>query len=71
LSVQVTNIDRVHIDNMNILEARKREVGKNLTPQPPGANDEDFAAFPQEFLHLDVCVLRNASSVRGPGLSSI
>jgi hypothetical protein len=40
---------------MNILEARKREVGKNLTSQPPGADDEDFAAFPQEFLHLDMC----------------
>jgi len=30
LAVQITDIDGVHVDNMNVLESSQRQIGKNL-----------------------------------------
>ncbi len=52
LSVQVADVNSVHVYYMNILEAREREVGQYLASQTPGTDDEDLALLPQELLHL-------------------
>ena len=37
LSVQVGNIDSVHIYDMDICESHQSEIGENLTPQSSSA----------------------------------
>ena len=43
LSIEIADIDRVHVNNMDILEPRKREIGENLTAETTGPNNQDFA----------------------------
>ena len=52
LSVQVTNVDRVHVDDMDILEAHERQVRQNFASQSTRANDQNLALLSQETLHL-------------------
>lgn len=46
LSIEVANIDCVHINDMYIFETRKRQVRKDLTPQTTRADDKDLALAP-------------------------
>ena len=52
LSVQVTNVDRVHVDDMNVFKARQCKVCKNLTAQAARANDQNLALVAQKALDL-------------------
>ena len=52
LSVQITNVDRVHVDDMNVLEPRQGEVGEDLTSQTTCADNKDFALVPKKVFDL-------------------
>lgn len=52
LSIKITDINRIHVDDMNILESGEREVRQDFAPQAAGANDEDLALVAQKVLHL-------------------
>ncbi len=52
MSVQVTNVDGVHVDDMDVLETSQREVCKDFASQAASANDEDFTLVPEEILDL-------------------
>ena len=41
LSVEVRNVDRVHVDDVDVLESRERKVLEDLTAQAAGSNDQD------------------------------
>ena len=43
LTVKVTDVDRVHVYYMNVLESGQGEVGQDLAPQPTRTNDKDLA----------------------------
>lgn len=52
LTIEVADIDGVHINDVNILEPCQREVGQNLATQPASADDQDFALVPKEIFDL-------------------
>lgn len=52
LSVEVADIDRVHVNDVNVLEASQSEVGENLTTKATSADDKDLRLVTQEVLHL-------------------
>jgi hypothetical protein len=54
LTVQVADVDRVHVDDVEPAEARQRQVLEQLAPEPAGADDE----------HADV-PLEHAGELRG------
>jgi hypothetical protein len=39
LSVQVTDVDGVHVNNVDVLEPSKSEIGQDLTSETTSAND--------------------------------
>jgi hypothetical protein len=43
LTIEIADINRVHIDYMKISESRQREVRENLAPKAAGANNKHFA----------------------------
>ena len=52
LPIQVADVYRVHVNDVNVLEARQGEVGENLASETPCTDDEDFGLIPQEVLDL-------------------
>jgi hypothetical protein len=52
LSIQVTNIDGVHVDYMNILEAGESKVCKDFTAQAARSYNEDLALVPEKIFDL-------------------
>lgn len=58
LAIQVTDVDGVHVDDMDILEARKSKVGQNLAPESTSADNEDLDSLPQPFLSLVDALVR-------------
>lgn len=39
LSIQITDINSVHVNDMNVLETEQREVGENFASQAASTND--------------------------------
>ena len=54
LPIQVTNIDGVHVDHMNILETGQGEICKDFTTQTARSDDKDFALIAEKSLDLIV-----------------
>lgn len=52
LPIEVADIYGIHVNDVNVLEAGEREVGKDLASQSSSANHEDLALIPEEFLNL-------------------
>lgn len=52
LSVQVTDVDRVHVDDMNVFEPGEGEIRENLAAQPSGPDDKNLAAISQKIFDL-------------------
>lgn len=52
LSVEVTDINGIHIDDMYVFEPGEREVSQNLAAKPSCTDDENLALCTQELLHL-------------------
>lgn len=52
LSVQVADIYRVHVDDMDVLESGKSEVGQDLTSKTTSTNDKNLATVSQKALDL-------------------
>ena len=42
LSVQVTDINSIHVDYMNIFKSRQRQIGQDLTSETTSADDQDL-----------------------------
>jgi len=42
LAVQVTDINSIHVDYMNIFESSKRQIGQDLTSKTTSADDQDL-----------------------------
>ena len=59
LTVEVTDVDRVHVYYMNILETRECEIRQDLASQTTRANDKNFALIPQEVFNLHVINTRH------------
>lgn len=58
LAIQVANVDGIHVDDMNVLEARQREIREYLTTQAACTNDQDLALISEEILNLKSVNLR-------------
>ena len=52
LSIQVADVDGVHVDQVNVLEAHEGQVLQKLASQTSGPDDKDLAWLPQEVKHL-------------------
>lgn len=52
LAIQIADVDRVHINDMDVLEARQREVREDLASKAACADDEDLRLVAQEVLDL-------------------
>jgi hypothetical protein len=52
LAVQVGDVDGVHVDHMDVLEAEQGEVLQDLAAQSTGTNDENLARVAEERLDL-------------------
>lgn len=48
LTVKVAYINSVHVNDVNVLESREREIGKNLAAKSAGTNDEDLTFISEE-----------------------
>lgn len=46
LSIEVTDVNGIHVDNVNVLEPGKGEVRKDFTAKTTCTNDEDLALVP-------------------------
>jgi hypothetical protein len=46
LSIEIADVDRIHVYDMYVLESRKSQIGKDFTPQATRADDEDLALVP-------------------------
>jgi hypothetical protein len=44
LTVEVAEIDGVHVNHINVFEARKREILEDFTSKTTSSNDEDLAS---------------------------
>jgi hypothetical protein len=53
LAVEIADINGVHVDDMNILEAGQSQVGKNLAAETTSANDEYLCLIPEKVFDLD------------------
>jgi hypothetical protein len=42
LAVQVTDINSIHVDYMNIFESSKCQIGQDLTSETTSADDQDL-----------------------------
>lgn len=45
LTVQVTDIDRIHVYYMDVLETGQSEVGQDFASESTSTNDQDLALF--------------------------
>ena len=45
LSIQVGNVNCVHIYDVYLFKTSQREILQDLTPQPAGADNQDFGGF--------------------------
>lgn len=61
LTVQIADVDGVHVDNMDILESGKSQIGQNLAPQSTSANDKDFDPLTKPFLGLEMREVRTVT----------
>ena len=52
LAVQVTNVDGVHVDDMDVLEPRQRQIREDLAAQTTSANDQNLCPISKQILHL-------------------
>jgi hypothetical protein len=52
LPIKITDVDCVHVNNVNILESCQGQIGENFTSQTTCTNNKDFALIPQEVLDL-------------------
>ena len=46
LSIEIAEVDRIHVYDMYVLESRKCQVGKDFAPQTSCADDENLALVP-------------------------
>ncbi|RUP50504.1 hypothetical protein BC936DRAFT_138840 [Jimgerdemannia flammicorona] len=53
LSIEITDVDGVHVDHVDVTEAREGEVLKDLTAKTASSDDEDLAGV-QEVLCLRI-----------------
>jgi len=83
LTVEVGNIDGIHVNNMDVLEARQGQVGQNLATESTSSNDKDLDLISEKVLDLrktmrgtnttsglatrTMSPAAKPSSVRGPG----
>lgn len=54
LTIQVTDVDSIHVNYMDVREPQQREVGQDFTPQATCANDEDLGLRPQKVFDLQL-----------------
>lgn len=52
LSVKIADVYGIHVDDMNILEPGKCQVGEDLAAKAPSTDDQDLALVAQELLDL-------------------
>ncbi len=67
LTIEIGDIDGVHVDDVDIIEAAKRKVGEDLAAETSGADDENLALSAKKV--FDGAPAWKFSSVEGPGLS--
>ena len=53
MPVQITDVDGVHVDDMNIFESSQGEIGEDLTSKTPCTDYEDLALIAEEIFDLD------------------
>lgn len=46
LPVQITDVNGIHVNDMDVLEPWQCEIGENLTTKATCTDDEDFAFVP-------------------------
>jgi hypothetical protein len=83
LPVEITDVDCIHINYVNVLEAGKRQIGQDLAAQTASADNQNLGVISQKVFYLDAgedgieilkqksrtpSPARNAGSVRGPGV---
>lgn len=52
LSIEITDINRVHVNYMDILEPRERKISQYFTSKTTGSDDQKLCLVPQEILNL-------------------
>lgn len=52
LAIEIADVNCVHVDDMDVLEAEQREVRQDLASQTSSADDENLALLAQELLDL-------------------
>lgn len=53
LTIEITDVDGVHVDDMNILEASQREIGKNLAAETASTDDQDLGLISKKVFDLE------------------
>ena len=53
MTVEIADIDRVHVDNMNILESSQGKVGEDLAAKTSRAYDKHLTLVAKEVFNLE------------------
>jgi hypothetical protein len=53
LPVEITDVDCIHINYVNVLEAGKRQIGQDLAAQTASADNQNLGVISQKVFYLD------------------
>lgn len=53
LSIEVTDVNSIHVDYMDVFESGQGKVGEDLTAKTAGANYKDLGLIAQEVFDLE------------------
>lgn len=64
MSVQITDVDCVHVDDMDVLETSQGEIGEDLASEASRTDDENFALIAEELFDLERGASGGVSNIR-------
>lgn len=72
LPIQIANVDRIHINDMNIFKSRESQIGKNLASQTTSPDAQNLALASQKTFDLmvSISVVRSQGTPREPNCVS-
>ena len=54
MPVEIADVDCIHINYVNVLEAGKRQIGQDLAAQTASADNQNLGVISQKVFYLDI-----------------